>query len=134
MLGNWAFNSWWPKIVTFGELFQRLTAVISGYLSENFFVPTCTVCLPVSLRLITLTTYYVYPPQSDHKVSPSQNYHDFEIIFSRERSKITSIWFQIHNPRQKVFQKIYRMIATDDSSKNYDVTNLIHRWSNFVTS
>ena len=28
------FNSWWPKIVPFGELFQRLTTVIGGYFSE----------------------------------------------------------------------------------------------------
>ena len=119
-------NSWWPKIVTFGELFLRLTAVISSYLFESFFVPACTVCLPVSFRLITSSIHNVYPPQLDQKVSPSQNVNIFQTNFFREGSKITQLWFQIYSPRQKVFQKINRIIAADDSSKNYDVTNLIH--------
>ena len=53
----------------FWEPFQRFTTVISGYLLESFFVLWCTVCLPVSLRLILLSTHNVYPPQLDHKIA-----------------------------------------------------------------
>ena len=38
---------------------------------RSFVIPRCSVCLPLSLRLISLSTHNVYPTRLDHKVGPS---------------------------------------------------------------
>ena len=51
--------------------------------------------LPVSLRLISLGTFYVYPPQLVRKVGPSSDFHFFQSRFFQEGMKIARIWFRI---------------------------------------
>ena len=82
---GYSINSWWPKIVYFGELFQRTITVTRDQISENFFCSICSASFPLSSEYNSSGTHGLYQPQFGHKVDPSDDFQTLSTLQISEK-------------------------------------------------